>query len=99
MVYLRLWKSFDLEDTAKQLLVVGELSAECFNCHELGIESRSRSCPKCGVFFRYVGFRRKVRAQDLKNFKEALPQAELIDFSDFKDALKKKEARDIFNET
>lgn len=99
MVYLRTWKKLNLEEVKEHLLVVGELSAECFNCREIGINFERRGCPKCGNIFKYIAFRREVRPQDFKRFKEDRPRIELIDFSDFKKALNKKEARNIFNET
>ncbi len=87
-----------LEEVSKHLLVVGQLSAECFSCHKLGLNNRSRSCPECGVVFKYIGFRRKFRPQELKAFVEERPQVELIDFFDFKKALNKKQARSIFKD-
>lgn len=99
MAFLRIWKKLKLEEVGRHLLVVGDLSAECFNCHNLGLKNESSSCPECGIKFRYIGFRRKLNPQDLKRFKEALPEAELIDFFDFKKALSKKEAGSIFKDS
>ncbi len=93
MNFLRVWQDIDLEDIKKHLLVIGELSAECFSCHQLGIDRKSRSCPQCGTVFKYMGFRRKLRAQDFKNFKKERAGVVLIDFFDFKKALGKEEAR------
>ncbi|MCF7916800.1 MAG: hypothetical protein K9L61_03395 [Candidatus Omnitrophica bacterium] len=95
MNFLRVWQDIDLADIKKHLLVIGELSAECFACHELGIDLKSRSCPKCGTVFKYIGFRRKLRAQDFKSFKEERTGVTMIDFFDFKKALGKEEARDF----
>lgn len=97
MVYLRVWQNLDLEAIKQGLLVVGELSAECFNCRRLGIENKSRACPDCGTAFSYVGFRRKIKPQDLNQFQQAFPGAKLIDFADFKSALNKKEARKMLD--
>ncbi|MCF7894485.1 MAG: hypothetical protein K9L84_05455 [Candidatus Omnitrophica bacterium] len=96
MTYLRIWKDLDTKDIKKHLLVVGELSAECFNCHELGIDSKSRSCPNCGTVFKYIGFRRKIRGQDFKSFDQERAGVKLIDFFDFKKAINKEDAHDIF---
>ncbi|MFO8053253.1 MAG: hypothetical protein R6U54_04790 [Candidatus Omnitrophota bacterium] len=97
MTYLRVWKDLNLADIKKHLLVVGELSAECFNCHELGINSASRSCPNCGTVFKYIGFRRKIRGQDFKSFSQERTGVKLIDFFDFKKAISKKGARDFLD--
>ncbi|MCF7871389.1 MAG: hypothetical protein K9L95_05855 [Candidatus Omnitrophica bacterium] len=96
MRFLRIWQELDLEDIKKHLLVIGELSAECFNCHELGIDSTSRSCPSCGTVFKYIGFRRRLRPADFKSFKQERAGVKLIDFFDFKKAISKENARDIF---
>ncbi len=97
MTYLRVWEKLKLEEVKKHLLVVGELSAECFNCHQLGVDSKSHNCPNCGATFAYVGFRRKIRPQDLKTYKQERPSVQLVDFSDFKKAQAKKEARNLLD--
>ena len=96
MKFLRIWQELNLEDIKQHLLVVGELSAECFNCHELGIDSARRSCPNCGTVFKYIGFRRKLRAQDFKSFNQERAGVIIIDFFDFKKAINKENAHDIF---
>lgn len=97
MKFLRIWQELNLEDIKQHLLVIGELSAECFNCHELGIDSASRSCPNCGTVFKYIGFRRKLRAQDFKSFNQERTGVKLIDFFDFKKEINKKGARDFLD--
>jgi hypothetical protein len=96
MKFLRVWQELNLEDIKQHLLVIGELSAECFNCHELGIDIKSRSCPNCGTVFKYLGFRRKLRSQDFKSFNQERTGVKLIDFFDFKKAINKEDAHDIF---
>jgi predicted RNA-binding Zn-ribbon protein involved in translation (DUF1610 family) len=94
---LRVWRRFDLKEVEKHLLVVGELSSECFSCHKVGIDLTSRECPNCGVIFKYMGFRRKINANYLSKIKREYPEVALIDFEDFKRALGKKEARKILD--
>ena len=36
--FLRVWQECDLQDIEKYLIVVGELSSECFACHKVGID-------------------------------------------------------------
>ncbi len=95
--YIRVWKELDLKDVEKHLIVMGELSSECFNCHKLGIPLRAKTCPECGVTFKYMGFRRKLQPSYLIKAKEELPDIIFIDFDDFKKTIGKRDARDILN--
>lgn len=95
--FLRVWTEFNLQDVEKSLIVVGELSSECFSCHKLGIELKSRTCPECKTFFKYMGFRRKVQPNFLKRIKEEQPRLILIDFDDFKRALGNRDARKLLD--
>ncbi|UCC95482.1 MAG: hypothetical protein JSW40_01720 [Candidatus Omnitrophota bacterium] len=94
---LRVWKEFDLQDIEKHLIVVGELSSECFSCHKIGIDSKSSVCPTCGAGFKYMGFRRKLSMNYLRQIREELPQLTFIDFDDFKRAIGKRDARKLLD--
>jgi len=93
--FVREWKEMDLKDIANHLLVVGELSSECYCCHEVGIDKTARSCPKCKAYFKYIGFRRKLQITYLKKLKDELPNITLIDFEDFKKAMSQRDARNL----
>lgn len=95
--FLRVWKELDLRDIEKHLIVVGELSSECFSCHKVGLDLKVKSCPNCGVNFKYMGFRRKVQMGFLYKVREEWPEIVFIDFEDFKKALGKRDARKILN--
>ena len=95
--FLRTWKEFDLKDVEKHLIVVGELSSDCFSCRKVGIDYHTAKCPNCATIFKYMGFRRKLRMSFLQKIKEELPQLILIDFDDFKKALGTKEARKLLD--
>jgi len=95
--FVRIWNEVGLQDIEKSLIVVGDLSSECFSCHKLGIELKSRTCPDCGAFFKYMGFRRKVQPNFLKRIKEEQPRLILIDFDDFKKALGNRDARKLLD--
>ena len=96
-VLLRVWKEFNLKEVEKKLIIVGELSSECFSCHKIGIDLKTKKCPGCGIEFKYMGCRRKITMNFLKNIKEEFPQLILIDFDDFKKALSKRDARNLLN--
>ena len=95
--YLRVWEKCDLIDIEKHLIVMGELSSECYSCHKVGIERRAKTCPECGVSFKYMGFRRRLNPAHLNKFKEDLPDIIFIDFEDFKKVLGKHQARKLFD--
>ena len=94
--FIRAWNEFDLIDIEKNLIVVGELSSECYSCHEIGIKTGSRACPSCGAYFKYMGFRRKLQPSYLKKVKEESPSTIMIDFEDFKKCVGKRDAQKLF---
>lgn len=96
--FVRVWKELDLVDVEKHLLVMGELTAECFACHHIGLKADTVQCPECGAAFKYMGFRRsRVDAKYLAKLKEELPYLTFIDFEDFKKGIGKSSARKLLD--
>jgi len=95
--FVRVWEEIDLADVEKHLLVVGDLSAECFSCHKVGIDSKARACPDCSAIFKYIGFRRKLQISYLRKVREERPRIVIIDFDDFKKSLGKRDARKLLD--
>jgi hypothetical protein len=95
--FLRAWQEFDIQEIEKHLIVVGELSAECFSCHKIGIDSKSIICPNCQTHFKYMGFRRHVDGGYIHKLKEELPHLVFIDFEDLKKVIGKREARKLLD--
>lgn len=93
---IRVWKEFDLNDIDKNLIVVGELSSDCNACRHVGIDSKAAVCPNCGTPFKFMGFRRRLEPHYLRKMKQELPGTIFIDFDDFKRAVGKRDARDLF---
>jgi hypothetical protein len=93
--FIRQWREFDLKDVQDHLIVVGELSSECYACHEVGLDKTARACPKCKAYFKYMGFRRKLQMSFLKKIKDETPSITLIDFEDLKKATGQNDARKI----
>ena len=93
--FIREWKEFDLADLQDHLIVVGELSSECYHCHEVGLEKTARACPKCKTYFKYMGFRRKLQPSFLKKVKDETPSLILVDFDDIKKASGHDDARKL----
>lgn len=96
-MFLRVWQNLNLEDVRKSLFIIGELSGECFSCHNLGISLKEKRCPSCKQEFKYIAFRRKLDMHTINKFKAEFPKATFIDFEDFKRATSKKEARKILD--
>lgn len=99
---IRVWQEFDVEQVKKHLLLAGELSANCENCQQLGIDfSKEKTCPQCKTVFHYIGFRRKSdKAEEfsaIRRLKEKRPDLIIIDYEDIKRACGKSKARNFFN--
>jgi len=95
--FLRVWNELDLEKIKKNLFVVGELTGECFSCHEIGISLTYINCPHCKAEFKYISFRRKIDTVSVKRFKDKFPQSLLIDFDDFKKGDNKTKAHKLLD--
>ena len=102
-MYIRVWQHCDVEAISKCLLIVGDVSADCSNCRELGIEySKASHCPKCGTVFRFITSRSAgkldgARGSTVKRIKERRPDLTFIDYDDYKEITGKQNARDFFS--
>ena len=100
--YIRVWQSCDLEGITKHLLIVGDLTADCADCRELGIAySEARQCPKCGTEFRFITSRSagkldRNRGATVKRIKDRRQELTFIDYDDYKEITGKQNARDFF---
>jgi predicted RNA-binding Zn-ribbon protein involved in translation (DUF1610 family) len=97
--YIRVWQSCNIEEISKHLLIVGDITADCANCRELGIDyAMSHSCPKCGTTFRFIALRSlgKTQGGSIKRIKDRRPDLTFIDYDDYKQITGKQQARDFF---
>lgn len=96
---IRIWEDLDLDLISKHLLIVGDLTGDCANCRELGIDYQSlKTCPKCKTDFKYMSLRRNNSDGGLiKRFKDKRPDLIFIDYNDFKSAVDKLKAKDFFS--
>jgi len=100
--YIRVWQACDVTEITKHLLIVGDVTADCAGCRELGIEyAQVRNCPKCGTDFRFISARNagimdKNRGGTVKRIKERRPDLTFIDYDDYKQITGKQQARDFF---
>ena len=100
--YMRTFQAFHLDEVTHHLLIMGDLTANCASCNELGIDPHSaRNCPHCGNEIKYITSRRLEsnpgeRFQFVRKMKERRPDLIVIDYEDYTKLLGKKKARDFF---
>ena len=100
--YIRIWQSCDVGEIAKHLMIVGDVTADCANCRELGIDYvSSRQCPKCGTDFKFIAARStgkldRNRGSAVKRIKDRRPDMTFIDYEDYREITGKQRARDFF---
>jgi len=101
-MYIRIWQNCDVQEITKQLLIVGDITADCAACRELGIDYASaKTCPKCGVQFRFIASRNtgvlsRGRGATVKRIKDRRPDLTFIDYEDYKEITGKQSAREFF---
>ena len=102
MYYIRIWQSCDIQGITKHLLIVGDITADCANCRELGIPyAGTRNCHKCGTDFKFITSRNagkldRGRGATVKRIKDRCPDLTFIDYDDYKEITGKQQARDFF---
>lgn len=99
-VLLRTAKEFDLDEICKHLLVVGDLSGDCFNCKEIGIDySHAKQCPQCKTEFRYIASRKpsNLNAKVLSSLCRKRPELAYIEFDDVKHYRDREKAKNFFS--
>ncbi|MFT5208270.1 MAG: hypothetical protein ACI9CF_002042 [Candidatus Omnitrophota bacterium] len=104
MRYMRIWQNVDIDSIKERLLIVGELSADCAACRELGIVyQETKICPGCGVDFKFITARGaigslKVMGGTVKRIKDRRPDLTFIDYDDYKSITGKQSAADFFGD-
>ena len=99
---IRVWQPCDIAEVTKHLLIVGDITADCANCRELGIEyAQAKQCPKCATVFRFIASRSAGRLDGsrggtVKRIKDRRPDLTFIDYEDYKEITGKSQARDFF---
>ena len=99
-VAIRTIRNFELEDIIKHLLVVGDLTGDCFNCKELGLDYlKLKSCPKCNTDFRFITSRKTSVSgiKSLADLHKKRPDLVCIDFYDLKQHNDRRKAKDFLS--
>ena len=77
-------------------MIVGDLTADCAACRELGIDyAVAKACPKCATVFRFIAARHSSGGT-VKRIKERRPDLTFIDYEDYKEITGKQQAREFF---
>jgi hypothetical protein len=95
-VLIRQVREFILEEVCSHLLVVGDLTGDCYSCRELGLDySAVKSCPKCKTEFRYITSRRSpdFSLRNLSNLAKKRPDLICIEFNDVKEHKNRQSAK------
>ena len=85
---VRVYKSKDIMDISKHLLVYGDLSASCENCKAIDLKLNDHKCPQCDTEFKYISFRNvKSHFPKITKITNERPSLEIIDYDDYKKCL------------
>jgi hypothetical protein len=99
-VFIRTAQSLDFEEVSKHLLVIGDLTGDCFSCKHFGIDyAREKYCPGCHTDFRYMASRKPAEANNgalVSRLCQKRPDLTYVEFSDIKDIYDRAKAKSIF---
>ncbi len=99
--WLRVWKQYPIEEIKKALIIMGDLSADCYACKEVGLSyDADKTCPNCGVTFQYVTSRQAAgnaptRYRDVHRITSRRPDLIFVDYDDFKKLTGKSQAYEL----
>lgn len=99
---LRTWRSYDMQEIGKHLLIIGDAVGDCASCRELGIDPwKTKECPQCHTVFKFIASRRVTshpgeRFSIAKRIMEGRSDLEVVDFDDYQKAIGNQKARDFF---
>ena len=98
--FIRVAQEMDYDDVSKHLMVVGELTGDCFSCRTIGIEyTKEKYCPGCRTDFRYISYRRTgdgAGGGAVARLCQRRPDLTYVEYADIKEIADKQKARNIF---
>ncbi|MBI5873429.1 MAG: hypothetical protein HZB36_04715 [Candidatus Omnitrophica bacterium] len=98
--YFRVGREMDYDDVSKHLLIVGELSGDCFSCREVGINySREKYCPQCKTDFKYISYRKSsgaVTTGAIAKLCAKRPDLVYVEYGDVKEIADHMKVKKIF---
>ena len=102
MELIRVWKEFDIKDIDSHLVIVDDIQGYCPKCKATGIKYDAiKNCIQCGIEFKYVTTRENLHTHAGQNILNKIRKYAsgmiFIDYSDYKHAVDKKKASDLFS--
>ncbi len=98
--FIRVAQELDYDNVSKHLLIVGDLTGDCFVCREIGIDyTREKYCPQCKTDFRFIALRKSadaVKGQAIAKLMQRRPDLTYVEYSDIKDIADRLKAKDFF---
>ncbi len=98
--FIRVAQQRDYDEVTKHLIVVGDLTGDCFSCKQFGINyAREKYCPQCKTDFRYIASRKPADANNgalLAKLCQKRPDLTYVEYNDIKDISDRTKARNIF---
>ncbi len=98
--FIRVAQERDIEEVMKHLIVVGELTGDCFSCRHIGIDySREKYCPGCQTDFRFISYRSMglmAPSAQVARLCQRRPDLTYVEYADIKEFADRKKAKDIF---
>lgn len=98
--YMRIAREIEYEDISKHLLVVGELTGDCFSCRQVGINyAREKYCPQCKTDFRYISYRKTsgaITGAYISRLCLKRPDLTYVEYSDVKEIADRQKAKNFF---
>lgn len=97
---IRVARELEFEDIKKHLLIVGELTGDCFSCRQVGIDySREKYCPQCKTDFRFISYRKSMgsaTAAQVAKISARRPDLTYVEYNDIKEISDRQKAKNIF---
>lgn len=90
---IRIWQEMDIRLITPHMLIAGQVTGDCSNCKEVGIPFEAKTCPKCGIDFKYMGTRVSSSAKEAKRLHHKRPDLTLVELSDIKEIQAREKAR------
>ncbi len=99
-IYMRVAQERDFDEVTKHLIVVGDLTGDCFSCRHIGIDyGREKYCPQCKTDFRYIASRKSADANNgamMSKICRKRPDLTYVEYNDIKEVSDRMKAKNIF---
>jgi hypothetical protein len=98
--YFRVAQVMDYDDVSKHLMVVGELTGDCFSCRAIGIDyKKEKYCPQCKTDFRFISYRKSslsIKTAQIARLCERRPDLTYVEYDDIKEIDDRLKAKNFF---